>query len=145
MKLKVRQVMTDSVVAVPYDSTVDHAISLLIRHRVSGLPVVDQDRRIVGVLSERDLLGLLLEPDLADAPVLDFATQEVMCVRPDDLLVDVVDIFRSMHIRRLPVVDEERRLVGLVSRHDLIRFIREVRVSVSGVLARRHEELAGKE
>jgi CBS domain-containing protein len=110
--LRVRDVMTTAVVSIRRDESIDQAFNLLLRHRISGLPVTDDEGRLQGVISEHD------------------RTDQPVWVQPDDLLEDIVDYFLTRHFRRLPVVDDDGKLVGVVSRRDLMRHIREVRSRV---------------
>jgi len=137
MKLSVREVMTRSVISIHGDSPIDEAISLLLRHNVSGLPVVDEENHLIGVISERDLLGLLYDLETTRDQIIEYATKDVVSVREEESLLSVADHFMARPIRRLPVVDENNKLVGVVSRRDLIRFIREVRLKITGVLESR--------
>lgn len=101
----------------------------MIRHSISGLPVLEDGDRLVGMISEFDLLILLNEEPEDYSPismVVDFMTTEVKVVGEDTPLSDVVDIFRMTAVRRLPVVQGDR-LVGILSRRDLIRVIEKMR------------------
>ena len=126
----VKHIMTTTVVSVKPDVTMRDAASLILRHGVSGLPVVDEQHHLVGVISEWDLLQLLERPQIESEPVANYMTQDTFCVKEEASLVDVVDMFRSHPIRRLPVTRDEK-LVGLVSRHDLIRFVLTTRDRIS--------------
>lgn len=85
-------------------------------HGITGLPVVDADRRIVGVLSEKDLMRAFYE-DAQSVQAL--MTREPATVRVDAELVDVFDILMAHNFRRL-LAEEGGKLVGLVSRADLM-------------------------
>jgi CBS domain-containing protein len=119
--------MTTAVVSIRRSESIDQAFNLLLRHRISGLPVTDEEGRLQGVISEHDLLSLITEPDAPNTRVDEYWTDQPVWVQPDDLLEDIVDYFLTRHFRRLPVVDDDGRLVGVVSRRDLMRHIREVR------------------
>lgn len=119
---KVHDIMTTNVVTVTPEATLREAASLILRHGVSGLPVVDDDDQLVGVLSEWDLLEVLESPEKEADAVGDYMTREPLSVGEESSLVDVVDMFQTKRVRRLPVTDGNR-LVGVVSRHDVIRFV----------------------
>ncbi len=143
MKLKVADVMTRTVISIRAEAPIDDAFDLLLRHNLSGLPVVDADHQVIGVISERDLLGMLYEVEKMNGIVNDFASKNVITLREDGPLLGAVDLLLARSFRRLPVVDDKNRLVGLVSRRDLIRFIRDVRIKISGALEKkRHAEPA---
>ena len=121
--------MTTAVVAVPVDASIDEVFELLLRHHVSGLPVVDHENRIKGVVSELDLLLLLHNPETEKGCVSDYLSGNVLTVEEDDPLTEVAELFLSNNFRRLPVV-REGRLVGVISRRDLVRYIRDIRARV---------------
>lgn len=156
MQHTVASVMSSPVVTVTPETTFKECVRILRRKRVSGLPVVDAAGRLVGIVSETDLLNkverrdpdaYVLESrrhrlDRARSLALDVASAmstEVVSVAPD---FPISLAAREMHTRgfkRLPVVDSEGRLVGIVSRGDLLtvflRTDREVRADVVAVLA----------
>jgi len=132
-----QDIMTTNIVTVTPDATMRDAASLILRHGISGLPVVDNQRRLVGVLSEWDLLQLLETQETELESVGKYMTRDTVCIGEETSLVDVVDLFQSRRVRRLPVTRDEK-LVGLVSRHDLIRFILTTRDRISG-----RDQLAG--
>ncbi len=128
---KVRDIMTTMVVTVTPDATLRDAASLILRHGVSGLPVVDDQDQLVGVLSEWDLLEVLEEPERELELVGKYMTPDPVCVNEETSLVEVVDLFQTRRVRRLPVV-RDMFLVGVVSRHDLIRFVLTTRDRIAG-------------
>ncbi len=129
MAFKVKDAMTTAVVSVLDDATIDEVFSLLLRHHVSGLPVVDSENRLVGIVSELDLLMLLNNPESDKSHVSDYLSGNVLTVEEDDLLTDVTDLFLTHNFRRLPVV-RDGRLIGVISRRDLVRYIRDIRARV---------------
>ena len=140
--MKVRDVMTEGVVSVSPDATLKEVAELLSGHRISGLPVVDGERRVVGVVSEADIvrreagddrtrgvLGwLLLErpPARLDARTAGEAmTSPPIVIRPDRDVADAARLMTEQVVNRLPVVDADQRIVGIVTRADLVRvFVR---------------------
>ena len=123
---KAKDLMTTQVVTVNVDDTIDHAITLMVRHRISGLPVLDREGRPVGIVSEFDLLELICEGQTEQDVVSHYMSPELFGVAEQDSWVTVVDAFRSKHVRRLPVL-RDGRLVGIVTRHDLMHAIRDAR------------------
>jgi CBS domain-containing protein len=108
-----KDVMTTSVVSVSPGDSVDEAARLLTFHDISGLPVCD-GRRVVGVISEADLIGK------SGATVGDVMTAPAITVSESTTLQDVAHQLTSQRIRRVPVVDGEGQLAGIVSRHDVL-------------------------
>jgi CBS domain-containing protein len=113
----IREIMQTESITVRPDSPVTLALQLLIDHGISGLPVVDADERIVGVLSEKDLLKVFYEKDVET--VAGVMTSNPITVPVDAPLVDVFDCLMANDFRRV-LVHEQGRLVGLVSRADLM-------------------------
>jgi CBS-domain-containing membrane protein len=131
----VRQVMTPDPVTVRAGTTVKTALRLLDDNEISSLPVVDAKGRICGVVSEADLIHDLVGPDqrLHEIPLGETSPQhgyvdEVMTthaitVHPDTDLADAVDLVTSIGIKCVPVVDTHDRVVGVVSRRDVVRVL----------------------
>jgi CBS domain-containing protein len=112
--MKVRDVMTKEVVTVKPEQTPQQAARLLSQHRISGLPVVNNDNRVVGVVTEFDIIGK------QGKTVGDIMTSGVISVTEDTDLEEVRHILVNERIKRLPVLDQGC-LVGIVSRADLVR------------------------
>jgi CBS domain-containing protein len=141
--LTAADVMHNDVLSVNLDTSVVEAARTMLRHKISGLPVIDWSRRLVGILTEGDLLRrseigterhrsnwleLLLGPGrVAEEYTAEHArkvsevmSDQVVAVRPDTPLSEVVALMEKHHIKRVPVLDGER-LIGIVSRADLLR------------------------
>jgi len=129
---KVKDIMTEQVFVVGPEATIDEAISLLLDNRVSGLPVVDNERVLLGVITEFDIIDLVYKADIETSIVRDYMTKEVNSLDIGASLDEAASIFCNDSIRRVPIV-QDGRLVGVLSRHDLIGFVREVRRQVSAV------------
>jgi|GEM_PF-546832 len=132
---KGRQVWT-----VAPDSTIGRAIQDLEQHRVSLLVVCDPAGRIVGVLSDRDVVDALadLGADALTVTVGERMTRVVMACRPHDTVMAALRMMAANHIQHLPVV-EQGRLAGLVSRGDLMAALaveRPANSFLSPILAR---------
>jgi len=122
----VKNVMTDSPIVVHPETTIDDAIEVLLNHRVSGLPVVDRQGFLVGVISEIDIIDLVYKADIDGSLVGDFMCREIQSLNVDASLDDAASLFCGKNIRRIPIV-QDGKLVGVLSRRDLIRFVRSVR------------------
>jgi CBS domain-containing membrane protein len=141
-QIPVREIMTKHVVAVKADADLHETAQLLSEHEISGMPVIDDDARVIGVISEADILllaGMKREHTFRDLlrsllgeplPVRKTGTRvrHVMSFPPitakaDDLVGDVANIFDKRRIKRLPVVDSEGKLIGIISRADIVRAI----------------------
>lgn len=113
----IREVMTPQPIAVQPHTRVGEALELLIEHGISGLPVVDANGRIVGVLSEKDLLKLFSEPECRT--VGSVMTRTAMTIDVDAPIVEVFDCLMAYDFRRV-LIEEQGKLVGVVSRADLM-------------------------
>lgn len=122
--MTIRRVMKTQLVVAKAEMPLATAVRLLIDHRISGLPVTDDDRRIVGVLTEKDLLGLYAA-DGECRVVADLMTRNPRCIHVDAPLVDVFDCLMSNSFRRV-LIHDDGRLVGIVSRADVLPAILDV-------------------
>ena len=124
--VQVRDYMSTRLVTFRPDMEVMAAINQLVTHGLSGAPVVDAGGKIIGVLSEKDCLnvGLIAAQDTCVAgPVSQFMSTNVVTVAPDMNLTRLASMFLSQPFRRYPVVDAAGKLVGLISRSDVLRAI----------------------
>lgn len=137
---KIGSVMTSEVVAVTESTPFKEVAMLLARHRISGVPVVDDDEKVVGVISETDLMLRQPQQD-AESPRLlrrlpaarrrtakaaaltagQLMSTPPVTVRADDSIARSARTMAQHRIERLPVLDEENRLVGIVTRRDLLQ------------------------
>jgi len=152
--LKAKDVMTEDVVVLSPSDTLSVAAERFSKNRVSGCPVVDKERRVVGILTESDLLGaletetrglkILMPPQtslgiafvptvkrreameafekVASKEVQEVMTRRVYTCSPEDDVETVIGIMAKNRVNRVPVV-ESGKLVGIVSRGDIIRGI----------------------
>jgi CBS domain-containing membrane protein len=141
-EVTVAEIMTREVVWVSPDTPVDQVAETMGRRGVSGLPVLEGDRRVVGVVSEKDFLRVmgveasqnfmtlvaacLRTRGCVALPIKKAAAGELMSapavtVRPETRVGELAELFATRHINRAPVTDAEGRLVGIVSRGDLVK------------------------
>lgn len=136
MSWTVSDVMTRDVVAVGPDEDFKTVARLLHLHEVSALPVVDREGRLVGIVSESDLLakererganrpplGLRWSADgLAEARTAgDVMTSPAICIAPDASIPEAARLMHRESVKRLPVIDHNGDLLGIVSRADLLK------------------------
>ncbi|MEO7270087.1 MAG: CBS domain-containing protein [Knoellia sp.] len=129
----ISDLMTSTVESIRREATLEEAITELGRARVSALPVVDRDHRVVGIISEGDVLrqGLPADPRAHLRPVrptwaVERAVHEVMTPNPQCATArqDSAEVALTLARRgwkSMPVIDEESRLLGMVSRSDFLR------------------------
>ena len=121
----VKDIMAKRLVTFQPDMHVRAAIESLLKHKISGAPVVDENGTLIGVLSEIDCMPTIIQ-DLyysdSGGSVGDFMSTELTTVNSEMGLVDLAGFFQKKHFRRLPVVDNGI-LVGQVSRRDVLKAI----------------------
>ena len=141
--MKAREIMTPQVVGVGPGHGIRHAVSIMLEHRISGLPVLDDDGHLVGILTEGDLLrreelgaasdgkgDADVTPDEAATAyvrarswrVSDVMSRNVVTIDEDAPITRICRLMLDRDVNRLPVVRGER-VVGIVSRSDLLRVI----------------------
>ena len=125
--LKVKDIMTENVISVKKDTPIFRAIEILADNDITGIPVVEGDMIVIGILSEKDVLSVLYAPQENEGKVVDdFMTQPAICFERDESVMAVCDCLRESFFRRI-LVTEHGKLVGLVSRKDLIKCILQTR------------------
>lgn len=127
-----RDAMTEHPATLTARQTLGDALQRLGALEVRHLPVVDEGGRLLGMLSERDLLGALGPPgtpveliDRTFARTIDtLMTADVLAAEPDSPLVDLVDAMIHKKVGAMPIIDAERHVVGIVSYVDVLRVLR---------------------
>jgi CBS domain-containing protein len=123
--MKVRELMTTPVLAVRAETPLRDAAALLAARGVSGVPVVDGERRVLGVLSETDLVARMHATGGDARTAADAMSRPPVTIRAAAPVGDAAAALVHDDVARLPVVDERGALVGIVSRADLVRaFVR---------------------
>lgn len=123
-----KDIMTTHVVFIDPDEPVEHAIELMLRHGVSGLPVVNSCDQLLGVITEYDILDIINDPQTERKMVYHFMTRDPDTIDANASIFELGRLFHGRSIRRYPVL-ENGKLVGIISRRELIRFVRDVRLS----------------
>src|SRR5262245_7998868 len=116
MTMKVREIMTTAVISVPEDATIEGAARLLAHKRISGLPVVNKNGMLIGLVTEYDLISK------DGHTVADIMSRSVISVSPETDIEEVRHLLANQRIRRVPVLQGDQ-LVGIVSRSDLVKQI----------------------
>ena len=141
--MQAKDIMTSNVVSISPAAGIRHAAAMMMQNNISGLPVVDDEGRICGILTEGDLL---LRREIRLAPrtarnaeitsdvdldryirgngwsVRDIMSRDVIVASPDSEVSDIAESLEVHHIKRIPIVDDGR-LVGIVSRRDILALI----------------------
>ncbi|HLY32490.1 MAG TPA: CBS domain-containing protein, partial [Ktedonobacterales bacterium] len=114
--MRARDIMTHEVISIRPEATVHDAARLLSDYSISGVPVLAPDGRMVGIITQADLISK------EGKTVADLMTTRVISVSEDTSVDEVAQLLTSNRFKRLPVVRGER-VVGIVSRADIVRMI----------------------
>ncbi|QHO75595.1 histidine kinase [Bradyrhizobium sp. CCBAU 051011] len=148
--MKARDVMVSPVITVSENSTIHDLAKLLLANRISAVPVVDSGGKVVGIVSEADLMHrsetgterpfswwlALISGERALAAeyiqshalkVKDVMATDVQKAHPDTPLVEIADMFEKKHIKRVPIVNDAGELVGIVSRANIVQAVASAR------------------
>jgi CBS domain-containing protein len=117
----ITEIMEQSVVTVPEDASLEQAVSLMIEKSVGGLPVVDEENRIVGIITERDFMHLMSET-IVGKRVRDAMSERVITAPPDLAIEAAAKIMIASGFRRLPVV-QNSFVCGLITATDIMRYL----------------------
>lgn len=119
--MKVKELMKASVETCRAGDSLARAAQIMWEHDCGAVPVVDDDEKVVGILTDRDacMAAYTQGRPLDQIPVSVAASSIVFAVRPDDALETAEDLMRRMQVRRLPVVDGGGRVKGMLSLGDL--------------------------
>jgi CBS domain-containing protein len=153
--MQVKDIMTREVIDVRPDSRVGEIARLFREHNISGIPVVTEDGDILGIITELDLITRHARPQMPDfLPLLgiyvpfnrekyreslrritgvvaeDIMTTPVTTVSPDASIEDLATMMVSNRANPLPVVDAQGRMIGIVSRTDLLRILEDLEVAL---------------
>ena len=125
-----REIMARSEMTLSPETNIYSAMKSLLKHRLLGAAVVDAEGRLVGMLTEKDCLKILAGEafdGLPEGRVQDYMTRDVETVSPTASLYDIVQRFLGKAYRKLPVVDDQGRVIGQLSRRDALRAIESIR------------------
>jgi len=117
---KAADIMTTNVITAKKNMVLTDVIALLLRWHISAMPVVDDEDRIVGIVSEIDLVNLTFDGNAGDTTVEEVMVTDIVSFSPDTELADLVQSFSKRHLRRVPIIDKGK-VVGIVSRRDILR------------------------
>lgn len=142
-----KDIMTTEVIVAKQDDTVSDVANILVKQRIGGLPVVDSNNKVVGIISETDIMkkekhiespnvvnfleGLIFLEDLkkmeddirkiAAYKVGDLMSTDIVKVQEDDTFDTIANIMIKKSINRVPVVDKDNTLKGIICRYDIIK------------------------
>ena len=127
---KAKDFMSKYVLSVPADCTVQELIHLFVSHPIDAIPVTDGDNKLLGIISEGDLLYKKVRPyvpqyvdKLLATRADEIMTKDVRCVTPETDMDTITSLMIDEHLKTVPVVDKNNRLAGIVTRHDILGVI----------------------
>ena len=121
--LKAKHIMTKNVISVKKDTPIYQCLELMTKHKISGIPVVEDDMSLVGFISEKDVLHLLhANKDQEEKTVKDFITQPAIYFDENESLLNICKLLAKNIFRRVPITSKGK-LVGIISRGDIIAHI----------------------
>jgi CBS domain-containing protein len=142
LEMHVQDVMTSDVLSIQKYESIMHVAQILSERNISGLPVVDKKNHVIGIITEADILSImgirkentfkdllkhLLGEPLPECKMGDFVgdimTSPVATTKPQANIAEVVRIMDDKSIRRLPVVDHNNVLLGIISRADILKAV----------------------
>lgn len=147
MGKKAKDIMTSDVIVAKKDSLIQDIAKILLQNRIGGVPVVDEDNKVIGIISETDIIkkegnidtptiitllqGVIYFPDLkkvekeildvASYKVEDLMSTNVTKVNEEDSFEDVANLMIKKSVNRVPVVDSSNKLKGIICRYDIIK------------------------
>jgi CBS domain-containing protein len=119
-----KDIMRTELITVTEDATISDVMKILVRNRITGLPVVSDDMDLLGMVTEKDVLRMLLNPTGKVKSVAELMTSDIMSFDGNDDLIKVFKGLVESNFRRVPILSEGK-LVGIISRTDIIRFLSE--------------------
>jgi CBS domain-containing protein len=130
--LLAQTIMKTDVATVHPETSLDKVIDLLIDRTITGLPVVDADGTLLGMITEKDILAFLIDQNVLDltnnrllceTTAHHIMTAAVVSCRAETPLLEVCKCLVDHHFRRVPILDADGKLVGIISRKDIIAIL----------------------
>ncbi|HPS20596.1 MAG TPA: CBS domain-containing protein [Candidatus Omnitrophota bacterium] len=119
----IESIMNRNVLTIRDDTPIYDAINLLVTCSISGLPVVDEYQKLVGIITEKDMIHISLgSPIDPKSPVSNFMSKQVATFSPQDEIKTVCEFLMANPFRRVPIV-ENGEVVGVISRRDILKYI----------------------
>ncbi|MHC4240886.1 MAG: CBS domain-containing protein [Planctomycetota bacterium] len=121
--LRAKDIMNKDVITVRKHTPIFQSLEIMVKHRITGIPVVEDDMSLVGIISEKDVLHFFhKQEELEEKTVNDFMTQPAIFFDENESMLDVCNLLAKQIFRRIPITSEGK-LVGIISRRDIIEHI----------------------
>jgi CBS domain-containing protein len=125
--LRARDIMSRNVISVQKDAPILEAIKLLVENNISGLPVVEDDMTLAGILSEKDVVELFYDSEQAEDKIVnDYMTYPAVHFEENHALLNVCDFLVKNIFRRVPITSDGK-LVGIISVQDILNTVLQLR------------------
>ncbi|AVQ99165.1 CBS domain-containing protein [Oceanobacillus iheyensis] len=145
--MKIEEFMIRDVISVNKETTIKQLLEKLVQNKITGVPVVDEEGKLLGMVTDGDVIrhiqpkgrtvydifSLILVSEQTDLterlsyslnrPVKEIMQKNVFTVTPKSPIDEAMDVFSKHHIKKIPVVNPASRVIGVISRGDLIRYI----------------------
>ena len=130
----VTKYMTTDLITFTPETDIIKAIDTMIEHQISGAPVLNENMELIGMISEKDCITVIIDSVYHNQPistskVSKYMTTNLKTVSVEADVVDVANEFLKKNYKRFPVIDEKGRLVGQVSRRDILRAVKAMDVT----------------
>ena len=126
MLTRAKDIMTTNLILGYPEMTLEEAIKTLVNNRITGMPIVDDKKRMIGVCSELDIIKSVEQTEKGkplDLHRTIHFTHKVVTIDEETQLTDILKMFVELKVRRLPVVNNKEELVGIISRRDIMRVL----------------------
>jgi len=147
--MKIKEIMEKELISLSKDTKIKDAFLKLLKMHISGLPVLDENSKLLGMFTEKDILKAILPGyldkvgrfvyeanpkivkkkllEIQDLTVGELMRHEVVTVDEDTTLCEVAHLMLTQNVRRIPILNKEKKVVGIVAREDILReFAKEV-------------------
>jgi CBS domain-containing protein len=131
--ISLKKIMTRDVVTVKATTEIFDAIRMMADGNITGLPVVDEDDKLVGIVTAKDIMRRLLNTRGTEGKVQDCMTADVISFNQNDNLLDVINTLAENKFRKVPI-ESKGKLVGIISRRDIISYIFSLELKDRGEL-----------
>jgi CBS domain-containing protein len=124
MKTTAQEIMSTELLTIQDGASLEEALKILLNNRITGLPVVNKENEMIGIVSEYDIMVQVSEMSQnkkADLTVPFKYSGDVRAIPATTTLDEIIKIFLQMKYRRLPVMNEQQKLVGIITRRDLMK------------------------
>lgn len=119
--LKAKDIMVKKVITIDPEATLADAIDILISKKISGMPVVNKKGKMVGLISEKDILNFIFSGNLNNTTVSEAMSRKVVSFSPDTSIDKIALTIGENKFRRVPITNSEGKVIGIVSRRDIIK------------------------